>query len=548
MRKIVILVAVLALSVAGGLGLWYARAAGGQHAPYRTEKVEREDLLASFTATGTLEPEDIIDVGAQVAGQIKEFGVNAATAQLTLTDASFASLKAAGVPDAVVARLQPLKEKAINTQAGFLGEVGKVLDTSELSAYQAALVNSASKKGKPIDYSSEVEAGALLAKIDDSLYAAKVKQSEAMVAVAREAYKQALAKVDDAKSNVQVAQANLQTAQVNYDHAKRDWDRAQVLMPKQALAPADYDTYLSTFESTRAVVAQNKAAVAQAEVQVKEAEAAADNAKASIGAAEAQLAQDKINLGYTEIRAPVKGVIIDRRVTIGQTVQSSFNTPSLFLLARDLKRMKVWASVNEADVGHVHVGQKVTFTSDAFAGETFTGTVGLIRLNATMTNNVVTYTIEVLTDNPADKDHPNGKLYPYLTANLKFEVDRRDNALTVSNEALRWRPDPKQVAPDARAALAAKGKGRPADGGDGGKAKDGGAKHGAGNSGTVWVEDGPYVRPVKVKLGLTDGNRTELLDGKLEEGAVIVTGDAVLTADDGGSNPFTPQMFGGKKQ
>jgi HlyD family secretion protein len=469
MRKLVVLVIVLALFAAGGLGLWYARASGGQQSPYRTEKVEREDLLASFTATGTLEPEDIIDVGAQVAGQIKEFGTD-------------------------------------------------------------------KKKNKPIDYSSEVEAGDLLARIDDSLYSAKVKQSEAMVAVARETYNQAVAKVDDAKANVQVARANLDVAQTNYDHAKRDWDRAQVLSPKQALAPADYDTYQSAFETTRAQVTQSKSAVAQAEVQVKEAQAAADTAKASIGAAEAQLSQDRINLGYTEIKAPVKGVVIDRRVTIGQTVQSSFNTPSLFLLARDLKRMKVWASVNEADIGHVHVGQKVTFTCDAFAGETFTGTVGLIRLNATMTNNVVTYTVEVLTDNPADKDHPNGKLYPYLTANLKFEVDRRDSALTVSNEALRWKPDPKQVVPDARAA---KGKG-------GDKPRDGGKAGGV--FGTVWVQDGSFVRPVRVKLGLTDGNRTEIVDGKLEDGVVIVTGDALVAAGDDGSNPFAPQMFGGKKQ
>ena len=145
-------------------------------------------------------------------------------------------------------------------------------------------------------------------------------------------------------------------------------------------------------------------------------------------------------------------MVIDRRVTIGQTVQSSFNTPSLFLLARDLKRMKVWASVNEADIGHVHVGQTAKFTVDAYPGETFTGKVGLVRLNATMTNNVVTYTVEVLTDNPVDKNHPNGKLLPYLTANLKFEVDTRKGALTVSNEALRWKPAATQVAPDARAA------------------------------------------------------------------------------------------------
>src|SRR5204863_9300919 len=131
------------------------------------------------------------------------------------------------------------------------------------------------------------------------------------------------------------------------------------------------------------------AALARAKVQVTEAEAAAANPKANVGAAEAALQQDEVNLGYTTIKSPVKGVIIDRRITLGQTVQSSFNTPSLFLLARDLKRMKVWASVNEADIGQVSDGQPVKFTVDAYPGKAFRGTVGLIRYNATMTQNVV---------------------------------------------------------------------------------------------------------------------------------------------------------------
>src|SRR4029077_20544091 len=126
-------------------------------------------LLASFSATGTLEPEDIIDVGTQVAGQIKDFGADART-------------------------------------------------------------------GKPIDYGSQVEAGAVLAQIDDALYRAKVNQSRALLSVARAAYDQAVAKVDDAGANVKVAQATLETAKANYDHAKRDWDRAGVLRPTQALA------------------------------------------------------------------------------------------------------------------------------------------------------------------------------------------------------------------------------------------------------------------------------------------------------------------------
>jgi HlyD family secretion protein len=480
MRKLFFLALILGVAAVGGLGFWYARASGSSHSPFRTEEVKREDLLASFSATGTLEPEDIVDVGAQVAGQIKEFGTD-------------------------------------------------------------------EKSSRPIDYGSEVEAGAVLAKIDDSLYRAKAAQSKAMVDVAQAAYSQALAKVDDAKANVKVAQAQLDSDQVNNDHAKRDWDRAQALSGKQALAPADYDTYQAAYETARVKLGQDKAALAQAEVQVKEFQAAADNAKANIGAARAVYNQDEINLGYTVIKAPVKGVVIDRRVTIGQTVQSSFNTPSLFLLARDLKKMKVWASVNEADIGHVHVGQTVTFTCDAYPGEKFTGAVGLIRLNATMTSNVVTYTVEVLTDNPTDSLHPNGKLLPYLTANLKFEVAKRQDTLTVSNEALRWKPDVKQIAPDARAAFQKARAKRPAQDG---QEKDADAPPaGPSSKGVVWVEDGPFVRPVKVKLGLSDGARTEILGDSLKENDAVVSGDALVVADGGGGgNPFTPQIFGNKKQ
>jgi HlyD family secretion protein len=473
MRKVlIIVVAVVAVAAAGGFGLWYAHAAGHSEAPFRTEEVTRGDLLASFSATGTLEPEDVIDVGAQVAGQIKEFGTDA-------------------------------------------------------------------KTSKPIDYGSEVDAGTVLAKIDDSLYTARVNQSRAKVDEAKANSEQAQAKIDDAKANVKVAEANLLQAQARYNQAKRDWDRALVLGPRQALSQADLDGYQSAYETTKAAVTQNDALVAQAKVAVKEAEAQAVNAKAVIADSEAALSQDEINLGYTTIKAPVKGVVIDRRVTLGQTVQSSFNTPSLFLLARDLKRMKVWASVNEADIGQVHVGQTVTFTVDAHPGQVFTGTVGLIRLNATMTNNVVTYTVEVLTDNS------DGKLLPYLTANLHFEVGKRSGALTVSNEALRWKPDVQQVAPDARAAFQKAMQRK--QGAEGSTAPP--AAAGAHNRGVVWVQEGKFVRPVKVKLGLSDGNRTEVVEGDLREGAAVVMGDALTQGGgDGGSNPFAPQMFGGKKQ
>ena len=151
-----------------------------------------------------------------------------------------------------------------------------------------------------------------------------------------------------------------------------------------------------------------------------------------------------MNLGYCTIKSPVRGVIVDRRVNIGQTVVSSMSATSLFLIAKDLKHIQVWLSVNEADIGSISIGQSVTFTVDAFPNRLFHGEVGKIRLNATMTQNVVTYTVEVNTKNE------DGKLLPYLTANAKFKIGRREGVLLVPNAALRWSPMPGQIAPEAR--------------------------------------------------------------------------------------------------
>jgi HlyD family secretion protein len=477
MRKFVKIGAVAVTLVgAAGFGAWTLGSAGHADPAYRIDTATRGDLLASFGATGTLEPEDVVDVGAQVAGQIREFGVDA-------------------------------------------------------------------RSGKPIDYGSEVEAGDLLARIDDALYRAKVNQSAAGVTQQEAACEQALAKMEAAAAAVKVAEAALQADRAAYDVACRNWERGQRIGPG-AQSQQDYDAARGAFETARGLVAKDEASLALAKVLVKDAQAAVSTARAAADSARAQLDQDRINLGYTQIKAPVKGVIIDRRVTLGQTVQSSFNAPSLFLLARDLKRMKVWASVNEADVGQLHVGQPVRFTVDAFPGEVFTGAVSLVRLNATMTNNVVTYTVEVLTDNPTDPKHPYGKLLPYLTANLTFVVSQRSNVLTVTNEALRWKPDARQVAVGARAAYQESLQRRSsAKAGQEGTA---GAKA-ATRSGTVWVVQGEYVRPVKLRLGLTDGARTEVLGGDLEEGQAVVTGEALRDGTGDGGNPFAPKVIGNKE-
>jgi HlyD family secretion protein len=257
--------------------------------------------------------------------------------------------------------------------------------------------------------------------------------------------------------------------------------------------------------------------------------------KAAVMQADAALKRAQQNLGYCTIVSPVRGVIIDRRVNIGQTVVSSLNAPSLFLIAKDLRRMEVWVSVNEADIGSISPGQLVTFTVDARPGQTFSGKVAKVRLNATMTQNVVTYTVVVATDNSS------GRLLPYLTANVQFEVARHTNVFIVPNVALRWTPRPEEIAPEFRQAALPSG--------TGGAEKSGrpaqpAAERGRGRTGVLWTRDGDYVRPVRVRTGLNDGTMTEVEGKDLKEGLEVVVGEEVPEATGVGTstNPFTPQF------
>ena len=466
-----VLVIALAVVVVGG-GLWWWLRTGTVADEFRTATVKRGDVEATISATGTVEPEEVVDVGAQVAGLIDYFGKD---------------------PD---------------------------------------------HPGKTVDYGTQVGEGMVLAHIDDSLYAADAENAQATI--------------DAAVANVTRAQADLGQMRAKLVEAQRDWDRAQKIGPSDALSENDYDMYQANFETAKANVAVDDAAVLQAQSAVTEAKAEAEKTKK--------------NLDYCTIVSPVKGVIIDRRVNIGQTVVSSLSAPSLFLIAKDLKRMQVWASVNEADVGSIYAGQSVTFTVDAFPGHPFIGTVGKVRYNATMTQNVVTYTVEINTDNS------NNKLIPYLTANVQFEIAKRQNALLVPTAALRWTPQESQVAPDVRAQNAQEEAANPdrhlanADGSPMARSNgDDGATPAAAattspttdeashhaqkvhyDRGTVWIQDGSYVRPISVRAGVSDGANTEVMlknPGDLPEGTKIITGDTIADAGGAGTtNPFLPQF------
>jgi len=353
-----------------------------------------------------------------------------------------------------------------------------------------------------------VEKGTVLAKIDPTTYEAALDQAEA-----------ALLK----------SQADLLQLEAKSEQAEQERKRAESLRADKAIADTDYDSAVANFKSAKANVAVGKASIRQNE---------------------AALRMAKTNLGYTIIKSPVRGVIIDRRVNVGQTVVASLNAPSLFLIAKDLWRMQVWSSVNEADIGRIQVDMPVRFTVDAYPDQTFIGKVTQIRMNATMTQNVVTYTVVVTTDNSS------GKLLPYLTASVRFEVDRRTNVLLVPNAALRWNPQESQIAAATDAYDAT-----PPSGADGKAAPpstplpDDDQTAGTANHqemGRLWtLTNGDFVRPVDVVVGPSDGAMTEVSGGDVKEGMQVVVSEESRDAAESGDaaegektrNPFLPPKF-----
>ena len=384
---------------------------------FNTAEAKTGSVVQTVAATGTIEPEELVDIGAQVSGKILFFGKG-------------------------------------------LG-------------------------GEELDYCSTVTNGMLLAKIDDVTYVADLN-------VAR-------AQLKRAEASVAVSKASVREAEVRFGQARREWERAQNVGVGLALSQTAYDNYRTSFETAEVAVETAKAQLLQAEAAVVEAGAGVEKAER--------------NLSYCDIVSSVDGIVIDRRVNVGQTVVSSMSASSLFLVARDLKKVQIWVAVNEADIGSVREGGPVTFTVDTFPGRTFTGTVRRIRLNATITSNVVTYTVEIETDNS------DGTLLPFLTANVLFETARADGGLVVPAKALRFAPDGK------------------ADGS------------------TVFVvgQDG-MPRPVRVEVLLNNGLDASVKGDGLSAGAKVVTGVARRPAasksaaksnsssDGDSANPFMPKM------
>lgn len=311
-----------------------------------------------------------------------------------------------------------------------------------------------------VDYNSQVKKGQVIAELDKT---------------------NLLSELNTAKANMASAQS-----QLNYQSA--NMKRYQTLYQKGLVSADDYENALLTYRQ----------------------------AKEQVTTAKEQVQRAQTNLGYATITSPIDGTVISKSVEEGQTVAASFNTPELFTIAKDLTNMQVVADVDEADIGAVKEGDRVTFTVDAYPDDTFEGTVKQVRLQATTTNNVVTYEVVISAQN-ADL-----KLKPGLTANVTIYTQERTGVLAVANKALRFTPTKETVGKDMKI-VDCKGKNK------------------------VWTLDGKTLTAHPVSIGQTDGMHTEITKG-LKAGQQIVTEIVVNTPDDDSDDQQQSQgLIGGPR-
>src|SRR5437870_1697232 len=325
-----------------------------------------------------------------------------------------------------------------------------------------------------VDFNSVVKKAQLLASLDPRLFQAQLEKAEASLASAK---------------------ANVEKAQAAYNDSLRIASRQQELRQQGLISQADLDTAVASRD-------QNAAGLSAAKAAVLQAKADSDMAAA--------------NLAFTRITSPIDGIVVSRSVDVGQTVAAAFQAPTLFLIANDLTKMQILANIDEADVGKVREGLEAKFTVDAYPGETFTGMIRDVRQAPNTIQNVVTYPAVI------DAPNPDRKLRQGMTASVNITAARKDDSLRVSNAALRWKPD-ESGAPEAAQRPGGTPQARTASAAARG-ARDGSAQQAPGRAGRVYkVENGKPV-PVNIRVGLSDGQRTEVIEGLSEGDRVIVGG------------------------
>jgi HlyD family secretion protein len=343
-----------------------------------------------------------------------------------------------------------------------------------------------------VDFNSKVKKGELLAQLDKSLLQATLDQVE----------------------------GNLQNAQSQLVFAKNNFNRQSLLFKTDAISKADYDTAVNTL----------------------------DAAKAGVASAQAQVRSAEKNLSYANIYSPIDGVVLNRNISIGQTVAASFSTPTLFIIAKDITKMEVEANVDEADIGDVKAGNRASFTVDAFITDQFAGTVTEVRLHPTVSANVVTYTTII---NAPNDDM---KLKPGMTANIIIYTKEVNNALLIPAKALSFTPDSslmKNYQIVGRVSHKSMHKGGGAGGNPSANQISHTAKSRTDTSGVnkqkalVWLLQGNKLVQKRIEIGLNDNTHVEVLAGLTGDDMVatgISSGPVSSAASSSvGGSPFLPK-------
>lgn len=513
---------IVLLALAGGGAYYYRlRSTAAAKPKYETAAVTVGDVRSRITATGNVQAVTQITVGSQVSGIIQNLYVD------------FNSRVKKGQP---LAQLDPstIRAQVEQQTASVNNALGSLSNAQANVGNQAANVRSAQ---------------------------AAVVSAQAKVAAARGQVANARAAVTTAEANLTKGQADLRLAQRNESRqaelrqkdliATSELDTArtstataeasvEALRSQVEAAKAGYQSALANLQSAQAEVEAARMRVDAATEQLNSARAQVQSATAQVQQAQANLRQAQVNLGYTTIRSPIDGIVLDVKVTVGQTVAAQFQAPDLFTLAENLKQIEVQVNVDEADIGQVHKGVPATFTVDAFPERRFRGSVTEVRQAPVTVQNVVTYVVIVTCRNEDEL------LKPGMTATVNIEVESREDVLLVPNAALRFRP-PQASNGNGSRRWRRPGNGSPTPGES--ATPFGGQKPGSGRARvrhvTVYTLDPKTPEKLvehRIVPGITDGTNTEVVDGDLEEDDVVVTG-----SNDASSSSSTGTSSGGSR-
>jgi HlyD family secretion protein len=388
---------------------------------------------------------------------------------------------------------KPLILETENPQYGYIAKsvtatgTMQPVDTVSVGTQVSGTINSIYA-----DFNSMVKKGQLIAQLDKSLFQAQVDQYN----------------------------GNLASAQTQLDYQQDYYKREKMMFDSNVISKQEFET--ATFQY--------------------------NSAKANVMSVRAQLQTAQKNLSYTDIHSPIDGVILVRNVSIGQTVAASFNTPTLFIIAKDISKMQVQAAVDEADIGNVKKGQHVSFTVDAYPDETFSGTVQEIRLQPTVSANVVTYTTIINASNDTLK------LKPGMTANIIVYTQEENNALLISSKSLKFRPDSslakqykiERVAHDStRQRKQSSSENDNPTYNNSTASRSDSTRARSKETGFVWVKQDNELVQKRIKTGLNDDNHVQVIQGLSENDEVVTGVDLasvnMITKSNAQKSPFIPQ-------